>query len=123
MSRHTAATVASFGLVGGTLAYSAGVWWVNDYRPFHYYESPWIEGLGVDKIGHLYTSWAMFRSLHELLLWGDHSPESSFWWAAGVSAIHGLAIEVGDGFSEYGFDYHDLVFNYAGLAYGMAQEK
>ena len=122
-SRYTTATLGAVAIAGGTLAYSAGVWWVNDYRPFHYYQAPWVEGLGVDKIGHLYTSYAMFRSLHDVLLWGDHGREPAFWWAAGVSAFHGLAVEIGDGFSEYGFDYHDLAFNYMGLAYAIAQAR
>jgi hypothetical protein len=32
-------------------------------------------------------------------------------------------VEVGDGFSEYGFDYRDVVSNYTGLAYAIAQTK
>ncbi len=122
-SRYNMARVGAIGIAGGTMVYSAGVWWVNDYRPFHYYKAPWIENLGVDKIGHLYTSYAMYKSLHETLLWGGHDEDDAFWWAAGTAAVHGLGVEIGDGFSEYGFDYHDLAFNYMGLAYGIAQTK
>jgi hypothetical protein len=122
--RRTASHVATIGVVGGTLAYSAGVWWVNDFRPFHYTVGPWFEDkLGIDKLGHMFTSYAMFRSIHDLLTWGGDGPERSFWWAAGIAAFHGLAVEIGDGYSRYGFDYHDLTFNYIGLGFGMARES
>ena len=123
-SRYNIARLGAFALVGGTLVYSAGVWWVHDTRPFHFWnEEWWGDANGVDKIGHMYTSYFMFRALHELFLWGGHEPDASFWWATGVSAFHGLAIEIGDGFSDYGFDYRDVASNYGGLAYAMLQAK
>jgi hypothetical protein len=122
-SRYNIASMGSIGIAGGTMVYSAGVWWVNDYRPFHLYNAPWFDALGVDKIGHLYTSYAIYTSLHEVLLWGGHDPDAAFWWAAGVAAFHGLMVEVGDGFSEYGFDFRDVTFNYIGLTYGILQTK
>jgi hypothetical protein len=115
--------MASIVIAGGTMAYSAGVWWVNDYSRFHFWNAPWFDGLGVDKIGHMYTSYALYTSLHELLLWGGHDPNEAFWWSAGVTAFHGLMVEVGDGFSQYGFDYRDVAFNYLGLAYAIVQTK
>ena len=123
-SRYNISRLATIGIAGGTLVYSAGVWWVNDYRPFHYTQAPWFEDkLGIDKIGHMFTSYAMFRSINEILLWGGHDPNTAFWWAAGISAFHGFLVEVGDGYSRYGFDYRDLTFNYIGLGYGMLREK
>ena len=123
-SRYNMAKVATIGLAGGTLAYSAGVWWVNDYRPFHFETGPWFDDkLGIDKIGHLYTSYFMFHALHEILLWGGHSENASFWWATGITAFHAFVVEVGDGFSPYGFDYKDITFNYIGLAYSILQDR
>jgi hypothetical protein len=122
--RHTFSRIAAIGVAGGTLVYSAGVWWVNDYRPFHYTQGPWFEDkLGIDKIGHMFTSYAMFNSVNDILAWGGETPETAFWWATGIAAFHGFAVEVGDGFSRYGFDYRDLTFNYIGLGFGMAREK
>jgi len=121
-SRHNIARLGAFAMVGGTLVYGAGVWWVHDSRPFHFWnEGWWVDANGVDKIGHMYTSYFMFRALHEMFLWGGHEPDASYWWATGVAAFHGLAIEIGDGFSDYGFDYRDVTSNYTGLAYGMLQ--
>jgi hypothetical protein len=123
-SRYTLSKVGAVALVGGTLAYGAGVWWVHDTRPFHFWDAGWWEdSYGVDKIGHLYTSYYMFHAINDLLLWGGHEKQSSFWWATGVTAFHGLAIEIGDGFSDYGFDYRDVLSNYAGMGYGMLQDR
>jgi hypothetical protein len=123
-SRWNIARLGAFTLVAGTLVYGAGVWWVHDSRPFHFWNEPWWgDANGVDKIGHMYTSYFMFHALHEMLLWGGHDPDASFWWASGVAAFHGLAIEIGDGFSDYGFDYRDVTSNYTGLLYGMLQAK
>jgi hypothetical protein len=36
---------------------------------------------------------------------------------------NGLQIEIGDGMSQYGFDYQDLVFDMGGVAYGMLQSE
>ncbi len=123
-SRWNMARLGAVALVGGTLVYGAGVWWVHDTRPFHFWnEGWWSDANGVDKIGHMYTSYFMFRALHEMFLWGGHEPEAAFWWATGVAAFHGLAIEIGDGFSDYGFDYRDVSANYTGLLYAMLQSK
>jgi hypothetical protein len=123
-SRRNLSRVGTIGIAGGTMIYSAGVWWVNDYRPFHYTQGPWFEDkLGIDKIGHMFTSYAMFDAVNNVLLWGGHDTSSSFWWAAGIAAFHGFAVEVGDGFSQYGFDYRDLTFNYLGLSYNMLRQK
>ncbi len=116
--------IAAAGLAGGTLAYSAGIWWINDYRPFAFTQGDWFtDKLGVDKIGHMYTSYFMFHAIDDILIWGGHGKQTSFWWAAGIAAFHGFAVEVGDGVSRYGFDYKDLTFNYIGLSYAMLQEQ
>ncbi len=122
-SKYNVARMGAIGIAGGTMIYSAGVWWVNDYRPFHFLTAPWFGGLGVDKIGHMFTAYALYTSLHETLLWGGHDSDDAFWWAAGVAAFHGAMVEVGDGFSEYGFDFRDVTFNFIGLSYGILQTK
>lgn len=122
-SRYNVARMGAIGIAGGTMVYSAGVWWVNDYRPFHWWNAPWFGGLGVDKIGHMYTGYALYTSLHNVLLWGGHDSSTAFWWAAGVATFHGFMVEVGDGFSEYGFDFRDVTFNCIGITYGILQTK
>lgn len=122
LSRYSLSRVAAGGLVGGSLVYAAGVWWVNDYRGFHYDPSPWWSSdMGVDKEGHLFTCYYMFHAVDDILLWGGHDSTSAFWWALAASAAYGPAIEIGDGFSQYGFDINDVGADLAGVAYGALQ--
>ncbi|MFH1194218.1 MAG: DUF2279 domain-containing protein [bacterium] len=125
-SKYNMSKYAAGGMALGTLGYAYGVWWKNDFRSFRFFQ----EGQGVfdahlaiDKIGHFYTSYFMFHSIDEILKWGGHDKDEALWWAAGVSAFHAFAIEVGDGLSEYGFDPEDLIWNWSGVGYSMLQEK
>ena len=66
-SRWNIARLGAFTLVAGTLVYGAGVWWVHDTRPFHFWNEGWMsDANGVDKIGHMYTSYFMFRAMHDM---------------------------------------------------------
>ncbi len=112
-----------------TLADSYYMWWKDDYRKFsflnHSQLGDWLDepgSLGIDKIGHLYTSFFFYQTNKNILLWGGHSRETSILTSASISAGLALLIEVGDGFSQYGFDYQDLVFNFAGLGFGVLQD-
>lgn len=125
-SRKNLSKVSAAGFSLGILGYAYGVWWKNDYRSFHFFNEPqgvFDAHLGIDKVGHFYTSYLMFRSIHDILRWGGHMNETAFWWATGVSAFHAFAIEVGDGLSQYGFDYEDLIANWSGVGYGMLQKE
>ena len=125
-SKQTISRLAAGGFSFGILGYAYGVWWKNDYRSFHLFNEPqgvFDAHLGIDKVGHFYTSYVMFHSIYEMLHWGEHSDEDTFWWATGISAFHALAIEVGVGLSQYGFDYEDLIANWSGVAYGMLQKE
>ncbi|MCX6149680.1 MAG: DUF2279 domain-containing protein [Ignavibacteriales bacterium] len=125
-SRHNLAKVGTLGIAGGTLIYSWGVWWKNDYKPFKFFNEEtevFDANLGIDKVGHTYTSYFMFHAVDDILKWGGNDRESAFWWATGISASHALIIEIGDGFSKYGFDWRDLIANWSGVGYSMLQES
>lgn len=98
-------------------------WWKGAEKNFTFFnEGFWNNPhLGLDKFGHLYGTYAIFKGIHTLLRWGGHSENASMWWALGLGLFHAIEIEVGDGFSEYGFDPVDLAFDLAGLGYGFAQ--
>lgn len=125
-SKKNISSFAAGGISVGILGYAYGVWWKNDYRSFHFFNEPqgvFDAHLGIDKVGHFYTSYAMYHAIYDLLKWGEHPDETSFWWATGISAFHALAIEIGDGVSQYGFDYEDLIANWSGVAYCVLQEQ
>ena len=125
-SRHNLATVTTATLVGGMFVYGAGVWWVNDFRSFRFWTAPhgfFNPYLEIDKVGHAYTGYYIYHAVDDILLWGGRDTNEAFWWATGLSAFHAFMVEVGDGFSEWGFDYRDMLSNWTGITIGVLQEK
>lgn len=119
--------VAAGGIVGfvgvGMIADAYFTWWKDAERPFSLYNGRWFTGdqLGLDKCGHFFGTYLEFKGLRQVMLWGGYSPEAAFWWPAGVAMFQALEIEIGDGFTPYGFDPEDLLFGLAGIGYGMLQ--
>lgn len=120
--------IVATGIVGATLAISL-VWaydsWWKDASPFSFKTENWFNGenRGIDKAGHLYTSYFYFNTLRNVMLWGGHDPETARWWGAGAAAFFALTVEIGDGLGGVGFDYQDLVFNAAGIGYAWLQTE
>lgn len=123
--RKVLATSTVAGFLGFSLIWSYDSWWKNAKTSFYFEDEGWWTGEhhGVDKAGHLYTSYFYFHTIRDLMLWGGYKPSTAFWVGAGTSAFFALAVEIGDGLGGVGFDYQDLTFNTAGLAFGMLQTK
>jgi hypothetical protein len=124
--RKVASSVAIGGLLLTSLIWSYDTWWRDAGRDFQFITQDWLDGpnLGIDKVGHFYTSYFYYSLFRNIMLWGGYEPSTSDWWAAGAAAFFAVAIEVGDGVSpKYGFDYQDIVFNLGGVGYGMLQSR
>lgn len=100
-------------------------WWEGDYHPFKFENDGFWNNysLGVDKIGHFYTSYFYYNALREVLIWGGYSPSTAEWWGAGISIFYALSIEIGDGFSTYAFSLTDFTANALGVSYGFLQHQ
>lgn len=98
-------------------------WWKSDPHPFHIYEEGvWNDySLGVDKVGHFYTSYAYFLSLYDMMRWGGYDESTSLWTGLGIATFHAVSSEIADGFSNFGFTPADLLFNMMGLGYALLQ--
>jgi hypothetical protein len=57
------------------------------------------------------------------MLYGGFSPSAATWWGAGLSFLNSLTVEVGDGFTPFGFDWSDLGMGAAGIGYGVLQSE
>jgi len=124
--RKIASTVAIGGLLTTSLIWSYDTWWRDAGREFNFKTENWLNNYahGLDKIGHLYTSYFYFNLFRNIMLWGGFRRSTADWWAAGAASFFALAIEVGDGVTpQYGFDYQDIVFNLTGVAYGWIQTQ
>lgn len=124
--RKVIATGAIGGLLVTSLIWSYDTWWRDAGRPFHFQSENWLNGpfLGLDKVGHFYTSYFYFHTFRNIMLWGGYEASRSDFWATVAAAFFALAIEVGDGITpQYGFDYQDIVFNFGGIGYGLLQNR
>lgn len=121
--------IVATGLVGGVLAGSLlnsyFEWWKDSGARFHFVREGFLDdySLGIDKIGHAYTSYFYFRAVRTVLLWGGYGSDEAFWWGAGASAFFAVSVEIGDGMSPYGFSWEDLTGNMLGLGFGMVQAR
>ncbi len=105
------------------------MWWKDSSKPFHFNNPPdsygWFSeptSYGIDRVGHFYTSYFFYHTQKNILLWGGHDKMFSTWFSAALTGGLAVLIEVGDGFSEYGFDQKDLLFNLGGVSYGVLQD-
>ncbi len=100
-------------------------WWENNYHAFHHENDGGLNNysLGIDKVGHFYTSYMYSNLLYELMQWGKFSEKSSEWVSVILPFAWALSIEIGDGFSKYAFSSQDLAANSLGIAYAVAQRK
>ncbi len=123
--RKVVSNVLVGGLLVGSLVDSYYAWWKDASKPFTFHAEGWLGGssLGIDKAGHLFTSYFYFHTFRNIMVWGGHDESTALWWAAGTSTFFALSIEIGDGVSEFGFDYQDLLFNLSGVGYGILQTK
>jgi hypothetical protein len=123
--RKVIATAGVGGVLVGSLISSYYDWWQDTGQQFHFVDDGVFNNysLGVDKIGHAYTSYFYFHAFRNLLLWGGYDESTALWWGAGTSALFALSIEIGDGFSPFGFSFPDLLFNMSGLGWGILQAK
>ncbi|MEW6512236.1 MAG: hypothetical protein AB1428_14900, partial [Bacteroidota bacterium] len=70
-----AATVAVGGVLAGSLVSSYFDWWQGAREPFHFVQEGFLHdySLGIDKIGHAYTSYFYFHTFRDVQLWGGYS--------------------------------------------------
>ncbi len=122
-TRRTIATAAVGGILAGSMVGAYFDWWKDARDPFRFKDDGLFNNysLGVDKIGHAYTSYFYFNTFRNILMWGGYDEKSSLWWSAGAAVFFAVSIEIGDGFTDFGFSGWDLAFNMAGLGYGMLQ--
>ncbi|MFY8021498.1 MAG: DUF2279 domain-containing protein [Bacteroidia bacterium] len=100
-------------------------WWKDDYHRFNFESDGGFNNysLGVDKIGHLYTSYFYYHAINEVMKYGNCSKKSRRIVSIAMPAIWALSVEIGDGFSSYNFSPEDLLANFIGIGYGVLQDE
>jgi hypothetical protein len=96
-------------------------WWHDSGKPFNFYNDGWFDNysLGMDKIGHAYTSYLCSHAVYQAMSWADFSPNQVKLGSIAVPAFWALSVEIGDAHSIHGFSWRDLLSNFTGI--GLAQ--
>lgn len=100
-------------------------WWEGNAHKFNTLNDGGFnnESNGLDKLGHAYASYVFFNAINESMKWADFSQKQRMIWSCTLPALWAISIELGDGFSTYGFSSPDLVANFSGIAYGYLQQQ
>lgn len=114
----------SAGIYAAVGATSYLAWYRNSpTHPFKVEQDGWL-GVntyagGADKFGHFYSNMLLTRGVGGILHHGGFTRGESLAWAAGLSTLFHLGVEVKDGF-HFGFSVGDLTANLLGTAFGVA---
>lgn len=118
-------TLMSAGLLAVTPVLSYVAWWRNDssstftWNPEGWFGRDTYAG-GADKASHVVFAWMAQDLLQRGYGALGKTPRQSRLLALGMANAMGILVEVGDGFSKYGFAWEDLVANAVGSAAGAA---
>ncbi|MEW5755832.1 MAG: DUF2279 domain-containing protein [Pseudomonadota bacterium] len=109
----------NYWLVGGIVGYGLTSWeWELAERRFHVSREHWFQAStkygGADKLGHVYTGYVATRLAAALYRRWGMAPEEALREAVFSSVLMTTILEIGDGFSDFGFSPEDIVSNSAG---------
>ena len=101
-------------------------WWKDSSRSsFEFANERWFQrdtyAGGGDKASHIFLGYISTLALQGIYRSLDKSPAEARGLALGVMVLTGALIEIGDGFSKYGFSWEDITANAIGatLATGL----
>lgn len=122
---HKTALVTASVLIGAPIVgYFA--WWLPSSRSsFELANERWFQrdtyAGGADKASHIFLGYISTLALQGIYRSLDKTPAQARGLALGVTVLTGALIEIGDGFSQYGFSWEDITANAIGatLATGL----
>ncbi|MBI4818659.1 MAG: DUF2279 domain-containing protein [Deltaproteobacteria bacterium] len=114
--------LASAGLSGLVLGVGTQAWWKDGLQAFSLRETGFLErdtyAGGADKLGHLYCTYVSMHIVASVYEELGMSSTASVWYAALFTGLLWNGFELIDGFTKYGFEYGDVVFNTLGIGLG-----
>jgi len=119
----------NFLLIGGATVYTGtmiGLYhlWYKDYpqSSFHF-TCDGKEWMGLDKLGHVTTSYWVGRIGYHSLKWAGVKEKHAVWYGGSVGFLFLTTVEIFDGFSaEWGASVGDLIANAAGAGLFIGQQ-
>lgn len=100
-------------------------WWRGQEKKFNIEKDGFFDNysLGVDKLGHFYTSYYYYQAVNELMTLAKYNEKTKGIISIALPMIWAVSIEMGDGFSPFGFSFEDLTANTLGVTYGILQRN
>ncbi len=118
--------LVSAGLTAGVLVWGTQAWWEDGLQPFKLRETGFAGhetyAGGADKLGHLYSSYVSMHIVAPLYEYLGVPHDRAVWFAGIFTALLWNGFEVIDGFTEFGFEYGDVVMNTLGIAIGVVTQ-
>ncbi len=101
------------------------LWWGSEPRvPFNRADEGWFGqdtySGGADKTSHFVLSYLAYKGLSAAYRAVGNREDSARWLALAGVSIGGLVIEMGDGFTRFGFSWEDVAMNVLGASAGAA---
>jgi hypothetical protein len=119
----TKTILLSAGVLVGASLYAMTSPWNHGFTSYHFdsehFFGPNTYAGGADKGSHFIVSASLARELALVFDREGHSPAQSNALSAGLTVLSGLVVEVGDGFSPYGFSWEDMTANVLGTTTGL----
>lgn len=116
-------------IIGGATAYTAGMvglyhLWYKDYpRSAFHFTNDNDEWMGLDKLGHVTTSYWIGRISYHALRWAGVREKQATWYGGTAGLFFLTTVEIFDGFSEeWGASAGDIAANIAGAALFISQQ-
>lgn len=117
-------TLLSGGVLAGGVVYGLTAGWAYGFNAFQFGDEGWFGedtyAGGADKASHFIVTLSLARELALAYDFLGHPKKESTALSFGVVAFAGLLVEIGDGFSPYGFSWEDLTADVLGAATGLA---
>jgi len=115
----TALATAGVLVVAPVIGYFA--WWrTSDRSSFALANERWFQrdtyAGGADKASHVFVGYLSAMALQGVYRSLEKTPAEARGLALGVTVLTGALIEIGDGFSQYGFSWEDIAANTIGVA-------
>jgi predicted lipoprotein DUF2279 len=114
-------SLATAAVLVGTPIVGYFAWWSSSTRSsFEFANERWFQrdtyAGGADKASHVFLGYISTIALQNIYRSLDKTPAQARGLALGVMVVSGALIEIGDGFSQYGFSWEDITANAVGAA-------
>jgi hypothetical protein len=126
-SKEKKAVILNVGAGAAVILYGLEFWDYGASNSFKTKNEGWFgantESGGADKLGHAYATYLTtlgFASLYEY--WGFERERADLYGALSSFGCFTL-VELGDGYSDYGFSYEDMIMDSAGIAFAYLRRR